>query len=72
MTDYPWYIADVDAALEMARWCADELAEWRAVKSRHRAGRSVERRLAMRPELERAYNTLRVAYQAAGRVAAVA
>lgn len=72
MTDYPWYIADVGAACEMSRWCAAELAEWRAVKLRHRAGRSVERRLAMRPELERAYNTLRDAYLSAGRLAAVA
>ena len=65
MEAYPWYIEGEANEFEMAYWCPEELAVWRAVKARHKAAKSVERKLAIRPELERAYSVLRTAYLAA-------
>lgn len=65
MEAYPYYIDGAANEFEIAYWCPEELASWRAIKARHKAATSVERKLRIRPELERAYATLRTAYLAA-------
>lgn len=62
---YPYYITGESNEFEIAYWCPAELSAWRAAKARHRAAKSAERKLAVRPELERAFAALRVAYLAA-------
>lgn len=62
---FPWYIDGAANEFEIAYWCPEELAAWRAVKARHKAATSVEKKLRIRPELERAYAALRTAYLAA-------
>lgn len=65
MEAYPYYIDGAANEFEIAYWCPEELASWRAIKARHNGMRCIERRLELRPELERAYTTLRTAYLAA-------
>lgn len=62
---YPYYITGESNEFEMSYWCHAELSAWRAAKLRHRAAKSAERKLAVRPDLERAFAALRVAYMAA-------
>lgn len=62
---YPYYITGDSAEFEMSYWCHAELSAWRATKARHRAAKSVERKLLVRHELERAFAALRSAYLAA-------